>query len=122
MKNYYIKNNIAFVHGHKPFEEIFDKKIDMIVMAHIHPSVVLSDKKGVKKEKFKCFLIGEFRGKRIIILPSFFEIFEGMDVNDYIEEYESYFSIIPKKSILKFRVYAVGEKGVYDFGMIKDLR
>ncbi len=123
MENYYIKNNIVFVHGHKSFKEIFDKKVSIIIMAHIHPSVILSEKKGAKREKFKCFLIGNFRGKKIVILPSFFEIVEGINVNDYIEEYENHFSIIPRKSLLKFKVFVFGDdEKVYDFGMIKDLK
>jgi len=120
MKNYYIHKDIAFVHGHKDFKAIYSKKIKTIVMGHIHPSISLTDK--AKTEKFKCFLVGKFKNKTVIIVPSFFEVFEGTDVNDYEHEYQDNFSIIPKKFLLKFNAFVVGEKNTaYDFGEVGKL-
>jgi hypothetical protein len=121
MKNYFIKDGICFIHGHMAFPEIYDEKVKTIVMGHLHPSVVISDKANVKREKFKCFLVGKFHNKKIIILPSFFEIIEGTSVNDYREEYQSYFSIIPKDSVLNSEVFVIGKDEVYDFGKVKNL-
>lgn len=121
MKKYYIKDNIAFLHGHELFPEVLDKKIKTIVMGHIHPSVTLAEKHGVKKEKYKCFLTGKFHGKETIILPSFLGTIEGTSINEYEDAYEDYFSIIPKKILMKFSVHVVGEDKVYDFGKIKNL-
>lgn len=120
MKNYFIEGDIAFIHGNETFLEIYDKKIKTIVMGHIHPSVTLSH--GVKKEKYKCFLTGKYKAKEIIILPSFLGTIEGTSVNDYKDSYEDYFSIIPKKELIKFDVHIVGEDRVYDFGKIKNLK
>lgn len=123
MKNYYIVDDIAFVHGDVEFTPIFDEKIKTIIMGHIHPSVILSDKQNIKKEKFKCFLVGNYKRKRVIVLPSFFEIVEGTNVNDYNDEYEDYFSMLPKKAVVNFEVYAIGENNkFYNFGKIKDLK
>lgn len=121
MKKYYIEEDIAFLHGHELFMEILDKKIKTIVMGHLHPSVVIAEEHGVKKEKYKCFLIGKFKGKEVIILPSFLGTIEGTTINDYNESYEDYFSIIPKKNLMKFNVHAVGDDKVYDFGKISSL-
>ena len=121
IKDYYINEDLAFVHGHKNFPEIFDKKIKIIVMAHIHPSVVLYDKQGIKKEKYKCFLIGNYKSKEVIILPSFLSTSEGMTINDYEYDYEDYFSIIPRKILMKFKVHVVGEDKIYEFGDISEL-
>ena len=90
-------------------------------MGHIHPSVILSDKQNIKREKYKCFLIGKFKSKEVIILPSFLNIAEGMTINEYDSGYEDFFSIIPKKSLMNFKVYIIGEDEVYGFGKIKDL-
>ncbi|PIN90543.1 hypothetical protein COU57_03320 [Candidatus Pacearchaeota archaeon CG10_big_fil_rev_8_21_14_0_10_32_14] len=123
MKNVFIHKEIAFTHGHEWFKELENPKIKYIVMGHIHPSIKLSDK--AKSEKFKCFLVGKFKDKEVIVLPSFFNVIEGTDVNDYFEDYDDHFSIIPKKDLLKFNIYAVNEEDdrfeVYDFGKIKDL-
>lgn len=121
LKDYHIEDNIAFVHGHKLFPEIFSEKIKTIVMGHIHPSVILSDKPKIKREKFKCFLTGKFKNKNIIIMPSFLSTVEGQTINEYSEGYKDDFSIIPKKNLLNFRIHVVGENKVYQFGKIKNL-
>ncbi|MEX2017430.1 MAG: hypothetical protein WD876_03070, partial [Candidatus Pacearchaeota archaeon] len=60
--------------------------------------------------------------KTAIVLPSFMDITEGTPVNYYDEDYVESFSLIPKRDIMKFRIYAVGEKEVLDFGRVKDLK
>jgi len=79
--DYYLygdKNKIAFVHGDKDFPEINDKDVKNWVMGHGHPAIVLEH--GPKKEKYKCFLEGKFKDKKIIVVPSFFSFNEGTDV------------------------------------------
>ena len=121
MKNYLVKDDICFLHGHMAFPEIYDEKINLLIMGHLHPSVVISDKANVKREKFKCFLVGNLKDKKIIVLPSFFEVIEGTSVNEYKDEYQNYFSIMPKDSVLNSRVFAIGKDEIYDFGKVKDL-
>ncbi len=121
MKDYYINDDVAFLHGDKSFLPVLDKKIKTIVIGHIHPSVIISEKKGVKKEKYKCFLIGNSKGKEVIILPSFLVTIEGGTVNNFDEEYEDHFSIVPKKDLMKFEVHVVGEDKVYDFGKVSSI-
>jgi len=121
LQDYYIDKEIAFCHGHELFEEVFGEKIKTIVIGHLHPSVTLSDKQNIKREKYKCFLAGKFRKKEIIIMPSFLTTIEGTTINSLEYEYEDYFSIISKSSLMNFECYVVGEKEVYDFGKIKKL-
>lgn len=120
MKDYYVAYSTAFIHGHKDFPEIWKPEIKTIIMGHIHPSVILSEEQGIKKEKYKCFLKGMYKRKEIIILPSFLDFKEGQPINDY-EEYEDRFSIIPRKSLKDFRVFVVGEDKVYEFGKVKEI-
>jgi hypothetical protein len=119
LQDYYIEDKIAFTHGHTLFKEVFSEKIETIVMGHLHPSVILSDSQDIKREKYKCFLIGKFKEKNIIILPSFLATIEGTTINSVDYEYEDSFSIIPKKNLMNFETYIVGEKEVYNFGKIK---
>ncbi len=119
LQDYHISEGIAFVHGHKLFPEILDKKIKTIVMGHLHPSISLSDMQGIKKEKYKSFLVGKYKQKQIIIVPSFLSATEGTIVNNL--KYDTNFSIIPKKNLMNFSVYAVGKNKVYNFGKIKNL-
>jgi len=53
VEDYYILGEICFLHGHKDFEEIWNKRIKYLIVGHAHPAVKLSD--GVKVEKYKCF-------------------------------------------------------------------
>lgn len=75
--DYYLLGDCAFVHGDRDFEILEDKKIKRWFMGHLHPAIAISD--GVKSEMYKCFLIGKFKGREIVILPSFFSANEGMD-------------------------------------------
>ena len=118
MKPYYIDEEILFIHGHKPIPKPLLSKISTIVMGHTHPSFILSS--GAKREAYKCFLEGKFNGKTTIVMPSFLDIVEGTPVNSYREDYIEDFSAIPKKDIMKFRIWAIGNNEVLDFGKIKD--
>jgi len=122
MKPFHIDGEIFFTHGHENFLEMFDPKIKFVVSGHLHPSVSITEKPGVKKETFKCFLVGPHEKKTFIVLPSFLGFVEGTLINDYEEDYMESFSIIPKKSMMKFHVNVIGEDGTFDFGAIKDLQ
>jgi len=115
-KDFYIKDDIAFIHGHKNFTEINDKKIKYVIMSHIHPSVVLRDE--YKKEKYKCFLVGKYKSKQFVILPSFLPLVTGVD----IENIKRFISIIPQKSLKEFEVFVVGkELEALEFGKLKNI-
>lgn len=119
IKNNYISKKILFIHGDKlPEKKIIDR-CEIVVMGHLHPSVIISDKAKIKREKFKCYLVGKFLSKKIIVLPSFFSVSVGTPIN-YLEENEKDFSIIPKKDLKNFDVVVIGEKLVYEFGKVKD--
>ncbi|MDP3986665.1 MAG: metallophosphoesterase [Nanoarchaeota archaeon] len=120
-KEYHIESNIFFTHGHQQVIEMYDKNIKATVSGHLHPSVTLSEKPGVKSETYKCFLIGKSKGKTFFILPSFLSFVEGTPINDYKEDYVESFSIIPKKDVLNSSVHVIGEDSIYKFGKVKDL-
>jgi putative SbcD/Mre11-related phosphoesterase len=123
MKEFHIEGDLAFLHGHKPYPEIFDKtkKVKVVVIGHLHPSIILTEKPGVKREAYKCFLSGSWKGKTFIVVPSFLGFVEGTPVNNYREDYMGSFSVIPRAEILKFKIHVLGNDGVYDFGKVGDL-
>ena len=75
--DYFIFGECCFVHGDKKYEEMYDKNIKIWIMGHGHPAVKVGDR--VRVEKYKCFLVGNFKGREVIIVPSFFEYGEGSD-------------------------------------------
>ena len=119
MKDFYVDDEVIFIHGHEQVKEAMKENIKMVVMGHLHPCVVIKD--GVKKETYKCFLEGSSKNKKVIVMPSVLDFNEGTPINDYDEEYVESFSIVPKKDMMKFNVHVIGEKGIFDFGKIKDL-
>jgi putative SbcD/Mre11-related phosphoesterase len=121
LQDYCIDGELAFCHGNELFEEVFEKKIKTIVIGHLHPSIIISDKQNIKKEKYKCFLVGKFKEKEIIIMPSFLTTIEGTTINSLDYKYKDYFSIIPRKTLMNFECYVVGEKEVYNFGKVRNL-
>mgnify|MGYP001561850733 FL=1 len=115
IRDFYIEDGICFLHGHKLFLECLDKKVKMLVVGHRHPAVVLADK--YKKEKYKCFLFGKWKGKEIILMPSFFSFIIGSDI---LTNSNNNYLFISDKELEKFEVYVVGDK-VYRFGELRSL-
>jgi uncharacterized protein len=103
----YCFGGVCFVHG--------DKKIDLdcgvLVMGHGHPAVKISG--GVRSEKYKCFLVGNWDGRRVVIVPSFFSGFEGTDVRDgNFQDWKEKWGF----DLNNFNVKVVQGLGVLDFG------
>ena len=112
--DFYIFKDFCFLHGDKDFPEIHDSKIKYWIVGHGHPAVKL--RAGVKIEKYKCYLVGKFKRKKIIILPSFFEGSEGSDPR------ENDLGFAWKFNLLNFEVKIVGEKlEILDFGKLGKL-
>src|SRR3989338_1275122 len=114
LRDFYIKEDVCFVHGHRMFAECLDRKIKTIVMGHRHPALVLKDK--TKSESYKCFLSGKCKGRQVIIMPSFFPLVEGTDISADFENKLAF-----NLNLKNFKVYAVGDK-VYEFGVLKSLK
>lgn len=119
LHNFYIKNNIIFIHGDLVFHEIKRKEIKIVVMGHLHPAITIIDKQKIRSEKYKCFLIGEHKGKQVFILPSFFPLIEGTSINEYISEGSC---IISPNNLKNFNVFAINEdNSIFNFGKLKNL-
>lgn len=103
---------VLIAHGDKVPENI--KIHDTIIIGHEHPAVSL--KEGPRIEQFKCFLKGKYKGKNLIVQPSFNTIVEGTDIlRDKI------LSPFLKQNLDNFDVYIVEDK-VYEFGKLGRLR
>jgi len=108
VKEYKI-GEVLVAHG----DEVVRKDSKVLVIGHEHPAIVLEEKG--KKEKYKCWLMGKWKRKKLIVMPSFNLMVEGTDVlkgrllSPYLED------------VSKFEVYAVGEKEVLRFGKVKSL-
>lgn len=115
LKEYWKWKGFCFTHGDENYNAIWGDGIRCIVAGHGHPAITLRE--GVRREKYKCFLDGKLRGKRVIVLPSFSEWYMGSDAlnGEVVLAWEIDFS--------KFNVYAVGDNGeISDFGKLENLK
>jgi len=109
----YKAGKFLIIHGNR----IPDKKslegVETIVIGHEHPAVGLREEGRV--EKMKCFLVGEWRGKRLIVLPSLNQVTEGTDL---LKEK-------PLSPLLDdvgdFKAYCIEDGEVLYFGRISEL-
>src|SRR3989344_1788620 len=72
--DYYEIDNFLICHGDK----IIKSKCRKVIIGHEHPAIGL--KSDGREEIFKCFLEGNFKDKKIIVMPSFNLITEGTNV------------------------------------------
>ncbi|MBN1644655.1 metallophosphoesterase [Candidatus Woesearchaeota archaeon] len=102
---------ILVTHGHKEPKEL--KKI--IIIGHEHPAIGLQE--DVRREKYKCYLVGKYKTKKLIVQPSFNLLTEGTDVLS--QPLLSPFLT----DITKFDVFVVDEKKkeILSFGRVGDL-
>ena len=111
---YYLTNKILIAHGNKiPDKELLNG-ISTIIIGHEHPAV--SIKEGPRIEQYKCFLKGKYKGKNLIVQPSFNSIIQGTDIlrNQILSPFL-------KQKLDNFNIYIVEDK-VYGFGKLKGLR
>jgi len=97
------------LHGDKVPDKI-SKQVKNIVIGHEHPAITISD--SIRSERYKCFLVGKFKGKNLIVTPSLNPLTQGTDVSK-----EKLLSPFLKGNIDNFRVIVVGDK-LYDFGKL----
>jgi len=116
LKDFYCVGEFCFLHGDRDFVECWDKEIKSWVVGHGHPAVKIKERHGAKVEKYKCFLVGKFKGKNVVVMPSFFEGNLGSDVR------ENELGLTWDLKLGNFQVQVVGEDlGVLDFGKLKEL-
>lgn len=85
--DYYLEKGVLFLHGDDKsvkncYNLIKSKKTKLIVVGHFHPAYILKEKKGIKQEKYKCFVYGYSSKyqKKVIFVPSFFPLVVGSDI------------------------------------------
>ncbi len=111
--NELILGDTLITHGHKITNSAKSKRIKQIIIGHEHPAITITD--GIRKETFKTFLIGKWRSKGLIVLPSFCLSRIGSNIEEEV------LSPFLKESNLKnFEVVIVGRELHY-FGRLGDV-
>lgn len=113
----YNLDNITVLHGDKILENLNDA----IIIGHEHPAITL--KKGIRTEKYSCFLKGKYNNKDLIVIPSFNLLTYGTNVlkerllSPFLSNIEDFevFIVSPEEDLNNLN------KILY-FGKIKDIR
>lgn len=112
------EEKVLIVHGHKKVdsgkfksEHFGDAKA--VIVAHDHPAVTLRE--GMKAEKYKCFLRGGYKGKKLIVMPSLNRVHIGSEVSK-----ERLLSPMLKGSLADFDAWVVEDRPYY-FGKLESL-
>ncbi|MFH1649523.1 MAG: metallophosphoesterase [Candidatus Woesearchaeota archaeon] len=110
----YVAGEYYYCHGDRIPETLTFQNAKTIIIGHEHPAVSLRE--SAKVEKYKCFLVGKWKKKTLIVQPSIHTLTEGTDI--LAEKLLSPFLI----DIRKFKVHIVGEDKVYEFGTVRELQ
>ena len=103
--------SVFICHGHIVPE--IPAGADVVIIGHAHPAVSVDD--GIRSEKFKCFLAGAWKGKKLVVQPSFNLVTAGTDVLS-----ERLLSPFLERDLSDFDIYIVEDR-VYDFGKVRSL-
>ncbi len=105
--------DVLICHGDKlPPEEPL-KKAKLIIIGHEHPSVAL--RQGPRMEKYKCFFVGSYKKKKLIVLPSLNLLTEGSALM-----HDNVLSPFLRQKLDDFDVFIVEDR-VYAFGKLGKL-
>ncbi|MBI2176180.1 metallophosphoesterase [Candidatus Woesearchaeota archaeon] len=100
-------------HGHEiPASREFEKS-KIVIVGDEHPAVSLRE--GARSELYKCFILGKWKGKRMIVMPSFNQVTIGTDIMK-----EKFISPFMRQDLSQFEVFVIGDK-VYRFGKVRDI-
>jgi hypothetical protein len=112
--DYYCFDDICILHGNKIMKNKDIEKAKVIIIGHEHPAISLRE--GSKVEKYKCFLLGKWKSKKLIVMPSFFPLVEGADIKK-----EELLSPYLYQNLKKFDIFILGDN-VYSFGKLNNIR
>ncbi|MBS3090653.1 metallophosphoesterase [Candidatus Pacearchaeota archaeon] len=103
---------ICILHGNEVRIEKEVNNAKILIIGHEHPAISLQE--GMKSEIYKCFLLGRWKGKKLIVMPSFLPLTEGSDIRKekLLSPYLS--------NIKNFEIFVLGDR-IYKFGKLKEI-
>ncbi len=110
-------DDFLFFHG----EEMPKGEGNVLVMGHIHPSISFDSLIGAR-EKLRCFLYGEMKGGReLIVLPAMSFFASGISVN--LENVERLAPVFKSQANLsRMEAFCIGSDETLSFGRVGELR
>lgn len=98
-------------HGNKTPTKKSLEGVDTIVMGHEHPALCLREEG--RTEKIKCFMVGRWKNKNLVVLPSLNFVTEGVDILK-----ERLLSPMLQQNLSEFRIIGIEKNEILDFGRL----
>lgn len=120
VKRSHQEGNCWFTHGDEALTPSGEegRPIDWLVIGHEHPAISLRDPVTGRVEVYKCFLVGEFQGRNLLVLPSFNQLVRGSDL---LKE-QPLSPLVQQSRLEDFLVFPVSDDGgIYEFGPLRRL-
>ncbi len=114
IKDYYKVDDMYICHGNIIPEDVDFKKSKTVIIGHEHPAIGIREYPRV--ERFKCFLLGKYKNKKLIVQPSLNLVTEGTDLLS-----EKLLSPFLHQNLDNFEVFIIQDK-VYNFGKLSKLK
>lgn len=112
--DFFSVGDICITHGHKIWKDKEFLMAKVLIISNEHPAI--SIREGVKSELYKCFLLGKWKRKKLIVMPSFLPIIDGTDVRR-----ERILSPYLHQNLDDFEIFVIGDK-IYKFGKLKGIK
>jgi uncharacterized protein len=109
--DHFLEGDKMIAHGDKIVD--IPPSVKTLIIGHDHPAVGIYE--DLRKEVYKCFLVGKHKRKNLIVQPSLNPLTQGTDVRE-----GAMLSPYLNKDLGSFDVYIVADK-VYEFGKLKNI-
>jgi len=111
------EGGLLLIHGDRRPHRRELTGVELIMIGHEHPAVSLRSLTG-RREVYKAFLLGEYRGKRLLVQPSFNLLIKGSDLT----RERAISPLLSERQLREFAVYPVSDEGkIYSFGPLAPL-
>ena len=107
-----------FFHGDK-LPSLGGKRPRMLISGHEHPSIGVLNPAG-RIERLRCFLLGDYKGRRLMVLPAIGYFATGSEVN--MAHNRPLSPVLRGIDVGKMHAIAVGYGSTIDFGTVDELR
>ncbi|MCR4404237.1 MAG: metallophosphoesterase [Candidatus Acetothermia bacterium] len=112
-----VEDGLVIIHGDREPSPAELAAAESILIGHDHPAVGLRSRAG-RVEAYKAFLLGEYRGRRLLVQPSFNLLVCGTDLT----RERTLSPLLDDERLAAFQVYPVSDEGaIYSLGPLGSL-
>jgi len=116
IKDYHLTHNCSIVHGDKIPDSTDALMKKVIIIGHEHPAAKISDQ--IMNVTAKCWLLGNWSGRALIVQPSFNLVTEGTD----LVHQKPLSPFLKNRSLGDFEILVIaGTEKILNFGKLENL-